>query len=304
MITNEECVQGSPEWLAMRMTKIGASEASIILGISPYKTAFELWEEKTGRVTPPPPHAGMLRGQQLEPMIRAQFEAVQNDSFMPRVVVHPEYEWMIASLDGINFTGDTLLEIKTCNKEVFEKCKRGEVVPYYYSQIQHQFSCVPEAKFCYYVCYHADMMEAMLVERDEEYIERLIEAEKVFYQCMVTDTTPAKTEQDEAKERPVIDDEEALQAANDYMMIDEECEIIKCELKKLEQRKKVARQKLLDHTDDGNCTIGYLQLTRSEPKGLVDWGKVQESYGIPSEDLEKFRKPGSVRWTITNKDKT
>ncbi len=36
-------------WLAARRQDITASDASALLGIHPYKTAFELWAEKTGR---------------------------------------------------------------------------------------------------------------------------------------------------------------------------------------------------------------------------------------------------------------
>lgn len=37
------------EWLAARKRDVTASDASALLGINPYKTAFDLWAEKTGR---------------------------------------------------------------------------------------------------------------------------------------------------------------------------------------------------------------------------------------------------------------
>lgn len=36
-----------------RMHGIGGSDAPIILGVSPYKTPVELWQEKTGQTEPP-----------------------------------------------------------------------------------------------------------------------------------------------------------------------------------------------------------------------------------------------------------
>ena len=36
------------EWLECR-TRIGGSDASAIVGMNPYKSNVELWEEKTGR---------------------------------------------------------------------------------------------------------------------------------------------------------------------------------------------------------------------------------------------------------------
>ena len=40
--------QKSEEWLDWRKKGIGSSDAPIIMGVSPWKTPFELWEEKTG----------------------------------------------------------------------------------------------------------------------------------------------------------------------------------------------------------------------------------------------------------------
>ena len=36
------------EWLKERKKGIGASEASCIIGVNPWKTNVELWQEKTG----------------------------------------------------------------------------------------------------------------------------------------------------------------------------------------------------------------------------------------------------------------
>ena len=38
----------SPEWLAFRKTGLGGSDAAAILGLSPFKTNVEVWEEKVG----------------------------------------------------------------------------------------------------------------------------------------------------------------------------------------------------------------------------------------------------------------
>ncbi len=37
------------DWLAARQGRIGGSDAAAILGLNPYKTNVQLWEEKTGR---------------------------------------------------------------------------------------------------------------------------------------------------------------------------------------------------------------------------------------------------------------
>lgn len=44
-------LQNTQEWEKFRLQKIGASDAPIIMGVSPWKTPFQLWLEKTGQIT-------------------------------------------------------------------------------------------------------------------------------------------------------------------------------------------------------------------------------------------------------------
>lgn len=39
------------EWLELRKAYIGGSEAGAIIGMNPYKSAYTLWAEKTGRLS-------------------------------------------------------------------------------------------------------------------------------------------------------------------------------------------------------------------------------------------------------------
>ena len=74
MIDLQSLEQGSAEWLTLRKSKICASEAAIILGISPWKTPFQLWEEKTGRKESGFSSIAMQYGTDMEPKIREWFE--------------------------------------------------------------------------------------------------------------------------------------------------------------------------------------------------------------------------------------
>ena len=40
------------EWLQYRTQGIGGSEVSVIAGINPYRSVYQLWLEKTGQITP------------------------------------------------------------------------------------------------------------------------------------------------------------------------------------------------------------------------------------------------------------
>jgi len=43
--------QRSPEWFALRADGITATDVSVIAGLNPYKTPYQLWAEKLGKFT-------------------------------------------------------------------------------------------------------------------------------------------------------------------------------------------------------------------------------------------------------------
>ena len=40
------------EWLKWRRMGIGGSDASVIAGVNPFRSVFQLWKEKTGQAEP------------------------------------------------------------------------------------------------------------------------------------------------------------------------------------------------------------------------------------------------------------
>jgi putative phage-type endonuclease len=54
------------EWLSLRVQTIGASESSALLGVNPFKTAFQLFHEKTGTAEKIAETPAMKRGRLLE----------------------------------------------------------------------------------------------------------------------------------------------------------------------------------------------------------------------------------------------
>ena len=110
---------GSPEWLALRMKGIGASDAAAILGLSNWKTNQELWEEKVGlrqrkEVSNP---ERVAYGQAAEKHLVALFKLQYADRYKVRVdknVVYFRNGFQFASLDG------ELTELETGDKGVHE----------------------------------------------------------------------------------------------------------------------------------------------------------------------------------------
>ena len=74
MSTIVKLVQGSAEWHEHRRKYRNASETPVVLGVSPWLTPYQLWQQKLGLIEPEVTPA-MLRGTQLEPAARAAYEA-------------------------------------------------------------------------------------------------------------------------------------------------------------------------------------------------------------------------------------
>jgi putative phage-type endonuclease len=140
------------EWLKERKKGIGASEAAVILGLSPYKDTVQLWREKTGRAEAEDisdkPY--VQYGIDAEAPLRTLY-ALDNPQYKVEyeefdVIRHPKYPFLFATLDG------RLLEIATSRMGVYEG-KTTEIfqpsqwrewddrVPdHYYTQILHQLN--------------------------------------------------------------------------------------------------------------------------------------------------------------------
>ena len=150
-----ELIQGSKEWLEFRSNRFGASEVNSMLERSQFtpKNKKELAEVKLGHRKVFYNNA-MRDGNNFEDRAREIACSELGDVFMPDVFVYDGNEKIIASLDGINFEGDTLIEIKVSNKDI------NELREYYYYQIQQQLLC-SGAKWAYLVVYdkHSDTIE-------------------------------------------------------------------------------------------------------------------------------------------------
>lgn len=175
--------QGSKEWLDWRKTKITASDASVILRSNRYTNPTALWEEKMEIIPAQPTNEHMERGKLLEPVARELFIEQTGIHVEPLVVEHDNFYWMGASLDGIDKSRRTLVEIKCPLISGHMAAMNGEITPMYKAQMQHQLY-VTDAEMCFYVTYnehHEQRMNILEVTRDEKFIQNMIAAEFTFY---------------------------------------------------------------------------------------------------------------------------
>ena len=184
------------EWLALRRTGIGGSDAGAIMGVSPYKGAFTVWADKQGKLPPLEDNEAMRQGRDLEDYVARRFaEAsglrVRHEYSMLRSVDHP---CMLADIDRRIIGERAGLECKTSRDITMARYRNGEYPMEYYCQCLHYLAVT--GWDCWYLAvlvYGTDLL-IYTICRDEvmDDIEALIKAEEAFWQNhMVLDQPPA-----------------------------------------------------------------------------------------------------------------
>lgn len=277
--------QNTQEWLDFRRTKVGASDCPAILGLSPYKTPYQVWEEKVFGVDTFK-NAGMLRGQALEEKAREEFERISGVAVMPKIMVSKERDWQMASFDGVSFEGDTFVEIKCPNKEVHGMALKGKLPDHYMAQMQHQLA-VMNVKMGFYFSFDGSRGAVVEVPKDEKYIDMINEVESTFYhEYMVTKSAPPMGNEDYVHR----EDSAWVELANEWAELSRY-------IKSLEASEEEIRAKLIALTNGQSTRGAGIRLTRSICKGAVDYKKIPELLGV---DLEPYRKGSFEKWVLAS----
>lgn len=185
------------EWLAARKEFIGASEAPIVLGVSPYCSPLKLWSQKTGRIEPDEENKQMRRGTRLEPvvadMVAEETGWTLRDDGRYTVRIHSELEWMGCTLDRIiepvDERGPGNLQIKTASAFAAHEWDSG--IPLHVAvQVQHELAVTGFSWGAVAVLIGGDDLKLLAFERNERFINAMIGREYDFMRCLWEDMPP------------------------------------------------------------------------------------------------------------------
>ena len=272
----ERLHQNTPQWHRWRMQGIGASDAPVIMGETPFKTPRTLWSIKTGRRQEEPAGPAARRGHELERFARRAYERQTGIQMEPLCLVHQEFEWMRASLDGLSFDGSTLLEIK-CPLSLRDRAsaQEGRIPSQYHAQLQHQLE-VSGAQQAHYWSF--DGTDGILIEMrpDREYAKRLVEAEAAFWQLVKENRWPELANE----ELDLSADPQWRHAALRYREVRLRLESAAFE----EHNLRATLTRMATARRTYGCGVEVLKSSR---KGAVDYSAVPELRGV---NLEPYRK--------------
>jgi putative phage-type endonuclease len=276
-----ELIQGTPEWLALRKKKITATDSSIIMGVSHWKTKVQLYHEKLSNEPPMAANERMQRGIDLEPIARNLYSLQHGIEIEPKVIIK---DWAMASLDGIDYSCKHIVEIKCPGEKDHAISASGKVPEHYYPQLQHQMY-VCDVQQMHYFSFDGIDGITITVKRDEEYISKMIEEEKKFYQCIINEIPPEPSEGDYIERNDPIWQKCASHWAE-----------ITSQIKELEMIEEDLRKQLIFLSGESNSKGAGISLCQVQRKGNVDYANIPELKGV---DLDKYRKRSINSWRIT-----
>ena len=302
-------------WLAVRRTGIGGSDAAAAVGLNPYMSALELWLDKTGRAeglprpdpadTTSPTYFGTL----LEPIVAAVYTRQTGNKVrkVNAVLRHSTIPWMLANIDReiIGARDVQILECKTAGQFGARLWQDG-VPEYVQIQVQHQLAVTGKTAAHVAVLLCGQALEVHRIERDDALIGRLVELEALFWQFVESDTPPP-ADGSESADRALrhlypgnggtidfTDDRQLSSVFSDLVAVRAEIET----RQQLEAQFKQTIQHAMGDATRAVFETGSVSFKRSKDSSAIDFERLLADHP-EFESQYALSKPGSRRFIVS-----
>lgn len=187
------------QWETDRQARktIGGSDAGAILGLNPYKSAYSLWAEKSGKLTPEDISSkeSVRLGNDLEQYVadrwmEATGKKLRKDN---NILFNESYPFAHANIDrAVIGETDAGFEAKTTSSyDILEMCRSGQYPDSWYCQVTHYMMVTGAQRWYLGVLVFGHGFYHFTIERNEEEIAALATAEADFFQKVLDDTPPS-----------------------------------------------------------------------------------------------------------------
>ena len=170
-------------WLQYRKQGIGGSDAGAVCGLNPYRTAIQVYYDKTSDEIEEIDNEAMRQGREFEDYVAERFcEASGKKVRRANAMYYDEKNpFMLADVDRMVVGENAGLECKTASPYMAEKWEDGKIPLSYQIQCHHYMSvCNTEAWYIAVLIYGKEF-KYYRIERDEQVIADLIRIEKEFW---------------------------------------------------------------------------------------------------------------------------
>lgn len=293
------------EWLQTRTKGLGGSDASIVLGLNRWKTPFELWLEKTGQVIPESSQSeAAYWGTVMEDIVAKEFENRTGKKVRRRNATfqHPEYPFLIANVDRLVVGEKAILECKTTSAYNAEEWQGDDVPAPYLVQVQHYLGVLgPEYEKAYIaVLIGGQKFVWKEIERDDELIDMIFQAERHFWHEHVEKNVPPALDGSSAAEQFLkeryaeVDPEKTIDLKYEFKEKIEELLSLKETIKELEKQAKSIENRIKYELKDAE--VGFVQNYQVTWKQFesqrVDTKKLREQF---PQIYQQVLKPSAYR---------
>lgn len=292
-------LQHSQGWHDERKHGIGGSEIAAIMGVSPWKTARDVWEEKVGLSSGTETTPIMELGTYLEAFVAERYEQQTGRKVQQRhqQFIHPEHDFLRANIDREILKdprGVGVLEIKAMGSYPFRQTKLYGLPDYYALQLQH-YLMVTGRTWGSFALMNRDNADIIWfdVEPNAEIQKRIIAAAGKFWRHVIDGTPPDEPARETVKlpemengEVVFIDNAEWVQAVNDLR----EAKELADQAKQIED---AAKERVIAIMGNNSvCEGGGARIYYKEQSGRKSFDKKALSKDHPEIDLSNYEKQG------------
>lgn len=172
------------EWLELRKTGIGGSDAGAICGLNPYSSPMKVYQDKTGGEAEEQDSEAVRTGHDLEDYVAGRFtEAtgikVRRSNYMYRSTENP---FMIADVDRLVVGEDAGLECKTASAYNADKWADGNIPLHYVMQCYHYMAVTGKRTWYIAALVLGQKFVYRKLEWDDALIETMIRMERAFWE--------------------------------------------------------------------------------------------------------------------------
>lgn len=237
------------EWLALRRTGIGASEAAAVLGVSPYASPLRIWGEKVGALAPPEETEAMRWGRLLEPVIADEYGRATGRTPLedPRALYRSaDAPWMFATPDRLwhGARQTIVVEIKTTGSYGFDPL--DELPVHFQVQCQHQLYVLGLDVASLVILVGGQRLYWRDLERNDAFIRVLVERLRDFWRRVELLEPPEATADDREVLRALYprDSGATIELPPEAADWDRELLAVREELRTLERRRETLEARL------------------------------------------------------------